>query len=143
MAENMMGYSVEDQAIIDSLHKKLNPQEAKPAVPASAVAPATQDADLTIPGEEPSPDEPIAEVEQPEGEAAPEVAAEPLATLKVRIKDEEGKDVCRHAETFSGNQQQPIAEQRLNIVRRVVQHFGANAGSSVYLSGLAQLVSLL
>lgn len=106
MPNDMMGHTAEDQAILDSLHKKLNPHEQQPAQPANGAEPAAGprtnhtpiDQDLTTQPEQAV--EGAQEVEQQpaegqsaEGETPVEELVETPPTLKVRIKDEEGKDV--------------------------------------------------
>lgn len=102
----MMGHSAEDQAILDSLHKKLNPQEQQPQQPVKGTQPAQGprtnhqplDQDLT-PQPEQAQEAIQEEAQQPaEGqeleavEAEGEIPVEAAPTIKVTIKDDDGKD---------------------------------------------------
>jgi len=118
----MSGRSVEDQAIVDSIHKKLNPHEKPAPAPQAArplPAPTTPSEPLNVDDpipqqvEEPQGVQP--ELEQPaegqplEGELpAEELAVEAPPTLKVTIKDDEGKDV---------EQELPVDEVRSGYMR--------------------------
>ena len=104
MAE-MMGYSAEDQGILDKIHSKLNrgeqveQQKAAPPLPTPATPP-NQPLNLDDPNPQPAdqPAEGVAPVEgQPaegqtaEGEAQPETEAIAPALFKVEITGDDGK----------------------------------------------------
>lgn len=138
----MMGYSTDDQAIVESIHKKLNKGEAVAAPPAARPlpTPATppnvpMDVDL-----DPKPADPALEAVEPvEGQPAEGQIAEgeptdvaPAPTLKVRIKDEEGKDVeqevtldeaassyMRHADYT--RKTQALAKERAAIPQKIAE----------------------
>jgi len=104
----MSGVTADEQQVLAAIKNKLHPETSKPVLkPAGLpVGPAAtqlaQDVDLA-PQNPQSVEPPVEDVQpvegQPaegqttEGEAAAEVAVETLPTIKVTIKDDEGKDV--------------------------------------------------
>lgn len=121
--EQVMGYGVEDQAIVDSIHKKLNRGQAVeqpkappplPTPPAAKPQPLdvgledSQPTDQALDAVAPAEGQP-AEGQTAEGDAPVEAAPVELPpTLKVTIKDDEGKDV---------EQELPVDEVRSGYMR--------------------------
>lgn len=121
----MSGVTADEQVVLDAIGKKLHPQAAPAKTQPGVQTPPTaerattalaQDADLTIPQPADQPQEGVEPVEgQPaEGQSA---EGEPLAavapgdlppTLKVTIKDDDGKDV---------EQELPVDEVRSGYMR--------------------------
>lgn len=147
MSEIMQGYGVEEQAIINSLHKKLHPNEvveqpvqAKPLPTPPAPANVPMDVGLdSQPAEQPVIDGLQPDAEQPaegqtaEGEAPLEVEAGALPpTIKVIVKGDDGKDVeqevpldevrsgyMRHADYTRKTQQ--LATERKQIPQKLAE----------------------
>ena len=146
MAEQQMGYSEEDKTILASIHKKLNrePLAAAPKPAAPLPTPATppnvplnldepqiaQPAEPAVTGDQPVEGQP-AEGQQLEGDAPLDAAALP-PTIRVTIKDEDGKDVeqdlpvdevrsgyMRHADYT--RKTQALAKERAVIPQKVAE----------------------
>lgn len=147
MSEQMMGYSAEDQQILNSIHGKLNrgaPVEQPPAAAPIPTPPAARPQPLDVGLENPQPaDQPVEGVEPVEGQPAEGQTAEgePLAegepvelppTVRVTIKDEDGKDVeqelpvnelasgyMRHADYT--RKTQALAKERAQIPQKLAE----------------------
>ena len=122
MSEQTMGYSEEDKTILASIHKKLNrepvapvPQKAAPLptpatppnVPLNLEDPNPQAAEPAATGDQPVEGQP-AEGQIPEGDAQAIDAGALPPTIKVTIKDDDGKDV---------EQELPVDEVRSGYMR--------------------------
>jgi len=147
MAEQQMGYSEEDKSILASIHKKLNrePLAAAPKQAAPLPTPATppnvplnldepqiaQPADAAVTGDQPG-DAQLPEGGIAEGDAPVVEAGALPPTIRVTIKDEEGKDVeqdlpvdevrsgyMRHADYT--RKTQALAKERAVIPQKVAE----------------------